>query len=101
MLTTRWITTAPRRGVDAAIRAYQHHLSPRKGFDCAHRVARGGQSCSAAIRAIVAERGVLRGAFPSLARFYACAQAAAMLQSGPVRVKGVCCCGGIPIPFRL
>jgi putative component of membrane protein insertase Oxa1/YidC/SpoIIIJ protein YidD len=31
----------------AAIRAYQRHLSPRKGFSCALRGATGGRSCSA------------------------------------------------------
>ncbi|MET0856752.1 MAG: membrane protein insertion efficiency factor YidD [Telluria sp.] len=30
-----------------AIRFYQRHLSPRKGFSCAHRGATGGDSCSA------------------------------------------------------
>ena len=100
MSTSSWIASAPRRGVDAAIGVYQRHVSPRKGFTCAHLVARGGQSCSAAVRTIVAERGIVRGAVPTLARFYACYTAAAMLQAGPPRVRGVCCCGGIPIPFR-
>lgn len=100
MLASRTIATAPRRYVDAAIRGYQRYLSPRKGYTCAHLVARGGQSCSAAIRTIVAERGVVRGAYPTLMRFLACSQAAAFLQADPARVRGVCCCGGIPIPFR-
>ncbi len=30
-----------------AIRFYQRHLSPRKGYSCAHRGATGGDSCSA------------------------------------------------------
>lgn len=100
MLRSDALTSTPRRAVDAAIRAYQRHLSPRKGYTCAHLVARGGQSCSAAVRGIVAERGVLRGAGPTFARFYACYQAAALLQARPGRVQGVCCCGPIPIPFR-
>jgi putative component of membrane protein insertase Oxa1/YidC/SpoIIIJ protein YidD len=100
MLTSASLASAPRRGVDAAIRAYQRHVSPRKRFTCAHLVARGGQSCSAAVRGIVADRGVVRGAVPTLARFYACYQAAALLQARPGRVQGVCCCGPIPIPFR-
>lgn len=94
------ITTAPRRGVDLAIGGYQRYLSPRKGYTCAHLVARGGQSCSAVIRGIVAERGVLRGVVPTLAQFVACYQAALLLSMQPARVQGVCCCGGIPIPFR-
>ncbi len=30
----------------AAIAAYQRHLSPQKGFCCAHRIQYGGPSCS-------------------------------------------------------
>lgn len=96
----RSIVSAPRVAVDVIIRTYQRHLSPHKGFACAHRVASGGLSCSEAVRTIVADRGVVRGTWPTLARFYACYQAAALLQAGPGRVRGVCCCGGIPIPFR-
>ncbi|RKQ36257.1 membrane protein insertion efficiency factor YidD [Kocuria tytonis] len=95
------VATAPRRGVDRLIRGYQRHLSPRKGYTCAHLVARGGQSCSAAVRGIIAQRGVIRGIVPTMLRFAACYRAALML--GPVgggNVSGVCCCGPIPIPFR-
>jgi len=78
--------------------AYQRKLSPRKGWSCAHRVAHGGPSCSAAVRELVARRGVLRAVRPTAARFVACAQAAALLAQ--TDVSGVCCCGGIPIPFH-
>lgn len=84
--------------MDTAIGTYQQRLSPRKGWACAHRVAHGGQSCSGAVRDIVARRGVVRGAVPTVARFVACYQAASLLMAGDV--QGVCCCGGIPIPFR-
>jgi putative component of membrane protein insertase Oxa1/YidC/SpoIIIJ protein YidD len=87
------------RAVDAAIRQYQRRLSPRKGWGCAHRVAYGGHSCSAAVRDIVRRRGLLRGARPTVLRFVACYQAAGLLMASDVR--GVCCCGPIPIPFRL
>ncbi|NHU84937.1 membrane protein insertion efficiency factor YidD [Kocuria sp. JC486] len=100
METLSRVTVAPRRFVDLAIRGYQRYLSPRKGYTCAHLVARGGQSCSAVIRGIIAERGVLRGVVPTLAQFAACHQAALLLSTQPSRVQGVCCCGGIPIPFR-
>ncbi|MBC7290266.1 MAG: membrane protein insertion efficiency factor YidD [Actinotalea sp.] len=89
---------AAARTADALIRGYQRHLSPRKGFTCAHLVAHGGTSCSAAVRGILARRGVVRGAVPTALRFLACYQAAALLQQS--NVQGVCCCGGIPIPFR-
>ena len=95
------IASAPRRCVDRAILGYQRHLSPRKGFTCAHLVARGGQSCSAAVRGIIAQRGVMRGIIPTMLRFAACYRAAMMLgPAGRGNVQGVCCCGPIPIPFR-
>lgn len=95
------VATAPRRGVDRLIRGYQRHLSPRKGFTCAHLVARGGQSCSAAVRGIIAQYGVIRGIIPTMLRFAACYRAALMLgPAGRGDVSGVCCCGPIPIPFR-
>lgn len=82
----------------ALIRSYQVHVSPRKGWSCAHLVAHGGRSCSAAVSEIVASVGVVRGLVPTLARFLACYQAAQLLAAN--QVQGVCCCGGIPIPFR-
>ena len=86
------------RAVDALIRQYQVRMSPRKGWSCAHRVAHGGASCSAAVRDLVRTRGVVRAARPTLLRFVACYQAASLLMASDVR--GVCCCGPIPIPFK-
>lgn len=100
MSTLDAIAAAPRRVVDAAIAGYQRWLSPRKGYTCAHLVAEGGRSCSAVVRSIVAERGVLGGIIPTVVQFRACYRAAAMLGSDPGAAQGVCCCGGIPIPFR-
>ena len=90
----------PRRAVDAAIGWYQRTLSPRKGYRCAHGVLHGQDTCSAAVRRLVRERGVTRSIVPSMARFVVCYQAAALLKLVPGEVRGVCCCGPIPIPFR-
>ncbi|WP_432561915.1 membrane protein insertion efficiency factor YidD [Kineococcus sp. SYSU DK003] len=84
--------------VDRAIARYQRTLSPRKGYSCAHRLAHGGDSCSAAVREQVRRRGVLRAVAPSAVRFLACYRAVALLS--PLEVQGFCCLGGIPIPFR-
>ncbi|PPK94264.1 hemolytic domain-containing protein [Kineococcus xinjiangensis] len=86
------------RAVDAAIGMYQRRISPRKGWSCAHRVAHGGPSCSGAVRDAVRSRGVLGGAGFSVLQFLACYRAASMLMG--TEVRGVCCCGPIPIPFR-
>ena len=87
------------RVTDALIRAYQVHLSPRKGWSCASRVAHGGPSCSAAVRTAVRDRGVLRAVGPTLVQLMACHRAARLVMANQ-NVQGVCCCGGIPIPFR-
>lgn len=85
------------RAVDRAIAVYQHRVSPRKGWRCAHGVLHGGDGCSAAARTLLATRGLLGTALPMAARFLACYQAARMLTR--TDVQGVCCCGPIPIPF--
>jgi putative component of membrane protein insertase Oxa1/YidC/SpoIIIJ protein YidD len=90
--------TPAGRLVDSAIRAYQLHVSPRKGWRCAHRALHGDASCSGAVREILRRQGLLRGAAPTVRRFVACFQAAQLLAQ--TDVQGVCCCGGIPIPFR-
>lgn len=90
--------TPAARAVDHLVATYQRRWSPRKGWGCAHRVAHGGASCSAAVRHTVRRRGVVRSVVPTVARFVACYQAATLLAQ--TDVSGVCCCGGIPIPFR-
>lgn len=50
-----------RRLALAAIRAYQHHLSPRKGFCCAYRYYTGKASCSALGYRVIRRHGALRG----------------------------------------
>lgn len=44
-----------------AIGVYQRHLSPRKGFSCAHRGATGGDSCSAHGCRVIARCGLRTG----------------------------------------
>jgi putative component of membrane protein insertase Oxa1/YidC/SpoIIIJ protein YidD len=45
----------------AAIRGYKRHLSPHKGFACAHRVRFGGCSCSTLGLRAVSRYGAWRG----------------------------------------
>ncbi len=92
----------------SGIRLYQRYLSPRKGFRCAHAALHGGESCSAAVARIVQEDGLSGGRARIAARFGECRAAHDALHGGsPLafgtagpRVRGVCCCGPIPIPIR-
>jgi putative component of membrane protein insertase Oxa1/YidC/SpoIIIJ protein YidD len=45
----------------AAIRGYKRHVSPRKGFSCAHRVYVGGCSCSTLGLRAISRYGAWRG----------------------------------------
>ena len=59
-----------------AIEAYQRHLSPRKGFRCAHRALHHGPSCSEFGRRVSLRRGIF-GMLPLLwRRLRACGDAA-------------------------
>ncbi|WP_020651410.1 membrane protein insertion efficiency factor YidD [Massilia niastensis] len=44
-----------------AIRLYQRHLSPRKGFSCAYRAATGADGCSAFGHRAIARNGIALG----------------------------------------
>ncbi|MFD2610525.1 membrane protein insertion efficiency factor YidD [Deinococcus taklimakanensis] len=89
------------------IRLYQRHISPRKGFRCAHAALHGGESCSAAVARIVGEGGVIAGRARIAAQFRSCRAAhdaihggSALALGSSVETRGVCCLGPIPIPFR-
>ena len=60
----------------AALTAYQRHLSPRKGFCCAHRVRYGGPSCSEYARQTLMADGLWRTLPPLRQRLRACRAAA-------------------------
>ncbi|MCC6136261.1 MAG: membrane protein insertion efficiency factor YidD [Candidatus Contendobacter sp.] len=60
----------------AAITAYQRHLSPRKGFCCAHRVQHGGPSCSEYARQTLIVYGLRQTAPLLRQRLLACREAA-------------------------
>ncbi|MFN6568487.1 hypothetical protein A6770_00310 [Nostoc minutum NIES-26] len=64
-----------------AIRGYQKHISPHKGFACAHRVLYGGESCSQYIKRAIAQEGLIAAVSKSRVRFQACKQANQVLMS--------------------
>jgi len=57
-----------------AITAYQRHLSPRKGFSCAHRVGTGGASCSAHGYRVIERCGLWMGLALLRRRLRACGE---------------------------
>ncbi len=82
----------------AGIALYQRWLSPHKGFRCAHAAFYGGASCSSAIAQAIRTEGLSLST--AAARLAACRQAYGHLQVTGARVRGVCCCGPLPMPFR-
>ncbi|MEH2225275.1 membrane protein insertion efficiency factor YidD [Nostoc sp.] len=64
----------------AAINGYQKHISPHKGFACAHRILYGGESCSQYIKRVVAKEGLKAAFSNSRERFQACKQANQILR---------------------
>lgn len=70
-----------RQTASALITSYQKHISPKKGFSCAHRVLHGGESCSQYIKRIILKQGLL-GAIPlSRQRLQACKAANQVLSA--------------------
>ena len=67
--------------VIAAVGQYQRYLSPRKGFNCAHRMAYGGESCSQHVKSLIATVGLLQAMALAPQRFRACGQAARLLKA--------------------
>ncbi|GHG09010.1 hypothetical protein GCM10017783_21990 [Deinococcus piscis] len=92
-----------------SIRLYQRYLSPYKGFRCACAALHGGESCSAAVSRIIRTQGLRAGRQGITAQFQQCRAAHdAILRGAPLTgglspqagMRGVFCCGPIPIPFR-
>jgi putative component of membrane protein insertase Oxa1/YidC/SpoIIIJ protein YidD len=75
------IDSVTRQVSVAAIAGYQKHISPHKGFSCAHRVLYGGESCSQYIKRVIATKGLKAAFVMSRDRFQACKQANQILRS--------------------
>jgi putative component of membrane protein insertase Oxa1/YidC/SpoIIIJ protein YidD len=70
-----------RQVAASAIAGYQTHLSPRKGFSCAHRLLHRGESCSQYVKRTILEQG-LGAAIPAMrSRFVECRVANQVLQA--------------------
>ncbi|WP_016950955.1 membrane protein insertion efficiency factor YidD [Anabaena sp. PCC 7108] len=80
MQVSVWDSFTRKVGV-SAITGYQQHISPYKGFTCAHRVLYGGDSCSGYIKRVIAQEGLKAGCAKSRVRFQSCKQANRILKS--------------------
>jgi putative component of membrane protein insertase Oxa1/YidC/SpoIIIJ protein YidD len=98
-MSTYSLDLLARRGAIAGIEAYQRHLSPRKGFDCPHRVLYQSASCADYMKRVLERQSLAQAIQIAPRRFRACQQAATTLQSQMSRQDGGCivipCC--IPI----
>jgi len=66
---------------------YQRHISPHKGFRCAHAGYYGGTSCSHAVKAIVQTQGLLSSLPAIRARFKECRYAYTQLSSAKLALS--------------
>ncbi|MFN6463028.1 MAG: membrane protein insertion efficiency factor YidD [Nostoc sp. DedVER02] len=71
----------------AAISGYQKHISPHKGFACAHRILYGGESCSAYFKRVIAQEGLKVAFVHSRERFQACKEANHILRKRAVACR--------------
>lgn len=62
------------------ITVYQLFLSPYKGYRCAHAVLHQGNSCSQAVKLLIAEQGVWHSRASIQQRFAECRAAALVLR---------------------
>lgn len=78
-----WLDQGGRQAASTLISVYQRHLSPHKGFACAHRVLHRGDSCSQYAKCLILDRG-WGEAIPLIRqRFRDCREAYQILR-GPV-----------------
>lgn len=70
-----------RRFAVTAIGFYQSHLSPHKGFGCAHRIVQGGESCSTRIKRALHEESLTEALQTSRRQFADCTRSSRLLRS--------------------
>ncbi|HEY9829813.1 MAG TPA: membrane protein insertion efficiency factor YidD [Stenomitos sp.] len=74
-------TSVPQQIAISLIAGYQKHISPQKGFSCAHRLVQGGESCSQYIKRLIAQEGLVEAIRASRQRFQACREANEILKA--------------------
>lgn len=74
----RWLRQVGVQGINA----YQQHISPHKGYSCAHRIVHGGDSCSEHVKKLFLSHNLQDTIKYSQQRFRDCAQANLELKQG-------------------
>ncbi|QKQ74206.1 membrane protein insertion efficiency factor YidD [Nostoc sp. TCL240-02] len=72
----------------AIISVYQRHLSPRKGYSCAHRILHGGDSCSEYVKNVLADKSLFESTLIARQRFRECNIAYISVKNRVVESKG-------------
>lgn len=80
-MNTNAIDSAIRKIATTSISGYQKHISPRKGFSCAHRLLHGGESCSQYVKRMITKKGLVVAIRASRQRFEACREANQILRA--------------------
>jgi putative component of membrane protein insertase Oxa1/YidC/SpoIIIJ protein YidD len=70
------------------IGGYQQHLSPRKGYSCAHRVVHGGYSCSEYVKNVLADKSLFETTLLAKRRFKECSIAYTFSKSQVAKYQG-------------
>lgn len=73
--------SVPQQIAIALIGGYQKHISPQKGFSCAHRLLHGGESCSQYMKRLIAQEGLVEAMRASRQRFQACRESNQILKA--------------------
>lgn len=80
------------------VRGYQRFISPYKGFSCPSGILHGDTTCSAAVRDIVRDQGLVAGLPAIRSQLQRCQQASHTLTlRGDPRAQVFCCV--LPIPL--
>lgn len=75
------------RTADFAVRQYQKHLSPRKGFCCAYAKLHGELSCSAYFHELLTTQGFTQAIQPFQQRLQACQQANLAIRASRIQTE--------------
>ncbi len=67
-----WLDSSLRRVAILFIKKYQHHISPKKGYSCSHRITYGGDSCSQYVKRTLMDTSLFETTLLAKARFEAC-----------------------------